>query len=114
MISTTSPTSSAAEFVAFTTWAVVTESWHLLPAHRRDQLLSWLELGGMRILHVPEEDLKRVRLLVARYRDRPMALADATLVWLADRERLADIVTLDSGFESYRTASGARFTNHLA
>lgn len=43
-----------------------------------------------------------------------MALADATLVWLAERERLTDIITLDSGFQSYRTASGARFTNHIA
>lgn len=100
--------------VAFTTWAVLTESWHLLPAHHRDRLLTWLVQGGVRIAHVAEEDLKRVRQLIARYRDRPMALADATLVWLADRERLTDIVTLDSGFEIYRMASGARFTNHLA
>jgi hypothetical protein len=100
--------------VAFTTWPVITESWHLLPAHRRDRLLSWLELGGVRISHVPEEELAGVRALIGRYRDRPMALADATLVWLAERERLTDIITLDSGFESYRTTSGARFTNHLA
>lgn len=100
--------------VAYTTWPVITESWHLLPAHRRDRLLSWLELGGVRISHVPEEDLAGVRALIGRYRDRPMALADATLVWLAERERLTDIITLDSGFESYRTTSGKRFTNHLA
>lgn len=99
--------------VAFTTWAVVTESWHLLPAHRRDRLLPWLELGGARIVHVPEEEIARVHLLMERYRDRPMALADATLVWLAERERLTDIVTLDGGFEIYRTAAGARFVNHL-
>jgi predicted nucleic acid-binding protein len=49
-----------------------------------------------------------------RYRDRPMALADATLVWLAGRhERLTDIVTSDGGFEIYRTAAGARLVNHL-
>jgi len=100
--------------VAFTTWAVVTESWHLLPVHRRDRLLTWLKLGGVRIAHVAEDDLERVHELVRRYRDRPMALADATLIWLAERERFTDIVTLDSGFDSYRTASGARFTNHLA
>jgi predicted nucleic acid-binding protein len=99
--------------VAFTTWAVLTESWHLLPAHHHDRLLTWLEQGGVRIAHVAEEDLARIRELVARYRDRPMALADATLVWLADRERLTDIVTLDSGFSINRTASGTRFTNHI-
>lgn len=99
--------------VAFTTWAVLTESWHLLPAHRRDRLLPWLERGGVRIAHPAEEDLSRLSVLMERYRDRPMALADATLIWLAERERLTDIVTIDSGFETYRTASGARFRNHL-
>jgi predicted nucleic acid-binding protein len=99
--------------VALTTWTVLAEAWHLLPGHKRAPLLRWLEDGGVRIEHVPETELPRVRKLVTRYRDRPMDLADATLVWLAEREDLLDIVTVDRGFAAYRTASGARFTNHL-
>ena len=41
--------------VAFTNWAVVSESWHLLPAHRREGLLTWLKQGGVRIAHVAKE-----------------------------------------------------------
>ncbi len=99
--------------VPYTTWAVVTESWHLLPIHRRRVLLEWLGRGGVHIRHVPQEEVLGLLALVDRYQDRPMALADATLVWLAEREHLTDIVTLDSGFETYRTPSDARFVNHL-
>lgn len=48
-----------------------------------------------------------------RYRDRQTALADATLIRLAERQRLTEIVTIDSGFENYRAASGRRFLNHF-
>jgi hypothetical protein len=37
-----------------------------------------------------------------------------TLVWPAERERLLDIITIDRGFDTFRTASGGRFTSHLA
>lgn len=100
--------------IALTTWAVVTETSHLLPAHRRDTLLGWLEAGGIRIAHVPEVELRALRVLITRFRDTPMDLADATLVWLAEREHLLDIITVDRGFDAYRTAAGGRFTNHLA
>ena len=100
--------------VAVTTWTVLAETWHLLPEHTRSHLLRWLEDGGARVMHVPEAELRTLRKLIARYRDRPMDLADATLVWLAEQERVFDIVTVDLGFDIYRTASGARFTNHLA
>lgn len=99
--------------IAMTTWAVLAESWHLLPDHKRDLLLRWLEEGGVRIAHVPQTELRRLHALIGRYRDRPMDLADATLVWLAECEKVLDIVTVDRGFDTYRTAAGARFTNHL-
>lgn len=99
--------------VAYTTWAVVTEAWHLLPAHRRRGLLLWLEAGGVRIMHVPENRLRDINALIERYADTPMDVADATLIWLAERERLTDIASIEGGFDIYRTASGARFANHL-
>lgn len=99
--------------VAFTTWAVITEAWHMLPVHRRGRLLPWLEAGGVRIVHVPEDALREIDTLIGRYADHPMDVADATLIWLAERERLVDIVSIEGGFEIYRTSSGARFVNHL-
>ena len=99
--------------VAHTTWAVITEAWHLLPSHRRGGLLPWLEAGGVRVGHIPESRLREIDSLVKRYADTPMDVADATLIWLAEREQLTDIVSIEGGFETYRTASGARFVNHL-
>jgi len=100
--------------VAFTTWSVLAETWHLLPEHRRAAMLKWLEDGGTRVMHVPETELRSLRTLIARYGDRPMDLADATLIWLAEQESVFDIVTVDTGFDIYRTLSGARFANHLS
>lgn len=99
--------------VALTTWAVITEAWHMLPVHRRGRLLPWLKAGGVRIVHVPEDGLREIDALIVRYADYPMDVADATLIWLAEHERLVDIVSIEGGFETYRTAGGARFVNHL-
>jgi len=47
---------------------------------------------------------------MARYRDRPMDFADATLVHLAGRESLASILTVDhDDFETYRIEGRRRF-----
>jgi uncharacterized protein len=39
---------------------------------------------------------------MSKYRDRPMDLAGACLVQLADELNTGDILTLDQDFESYR------------
>lgn len=40
-------------------------------------------------------DLPSLEALMIRYRDRPMDFADATLVHLAERESLSDVLTVD-------------------
>jgi predicted nucleic acid-binding protein len=45
--------------------------------------------------------------LMARYRDHPMDLADATLVALAEASALRTIFTLDEHFRSYRLPNSA-------
>ena len=40
-------------------------------------------------------------------------IVDTGPIWLAQHERLVDIVSIEGGFETYRTAGGARFVNHL-
>ena len=47
-------------------------------------------------------ELESVRRLVRRYRDRPMSLADACLVRLAELFDEASVITLDRDFSIYR------------
>jgi hypothetical protein len=47
---------------------------------------------------------------MSRYWDRPMDFADATLVYLAKRESLSTVFTVDFGdFGTYRIAGRRRF-----
>ena len=48
---------------------------------------------------------------MARYADRPMDFADATLVHVAERLKVSAILTIDhDDFETYRIASRKRFS----
>jgi len=48
--------------------------------------------------------------LMSRYWDRPMDFADATLVYLAHREALSTVFTVDhADFETYRINGQRRF-----
>lgn len=58
---------------------------------------------GLLVLHTPSEgEPERMRTLMAQYRDRPMDLADASLVAAAETRNLRRIFTLDSDFYVYR------------
>ena len=47
---------------------------------------------------------------MSRYADRPMDFADATLVYLAKREGLSTVFTVDhADFETYRIEGRRRF-----
>ena len=62
-------------------------------------------------LHAIEDtDVPALEDLLARFADRPMDLADATLVHLARRESLTTILTVDNDdFETYRIGAKGRF-----
>jgi uncharacterized protein len=49
-----------------------------------------------------------------KYRDRPMDLADASLVALATQMGLSDIVSIDSDFDIYELPNKSRLKNKLA
>ncbi|NJL85982.1 MAG: hypothetical protein HC886_08365 [Leptolyngbyaceae cyanobacterium SM1_1_3] len=51
---------------------------------------------------VEELDYSRLLMLMEQYRDRPMDLADATLVLAAEKTGYRQILTLDSDFLFYR------------
>lgn len=84
--------------------AVLAESWHLLRATAKGQtaLLDLLASGTLTVEFTLAAELAAVRRLVARYRDRPMSLADACLVRLAELYDEARVITLDQDFSVYR------------
>lgn len=89
-----------------TTWSAFTEAMYLL--HRaggwsRQRLLWQYVLTGILLIHVATEvEQKRMAELMEQYRDRPMDLADASLVAAAETLGISQIFTLDGDFYVYR------------
>lgn len=84
--------------------AVLAEAWHLLRGTATGQL-ALLELIASGVVVVEfslMSELAAVRRLVARYRDRPMSLADACLVRMTELHESALVLTLDQDFSVYR------------
>lgn len=89
-----------------TTWSCLTEAMYLA-LHRggwnmQKQLGQMLLDKLLTIYEVQASDYSRLLELMAKYRDRPMDLADATLVLAAERIGYRQILTLDSDFLFYR------------
>lgn len=69
-----------------------------------------MRTGQFEVSPISSADLSALDTLMHRYADRPMDFADATLVHVAERERLRTILTTDhSDFETYRIGPRARF-----
>jgi hypothetical protein len=101
-----------------TTWPVLAEAWHLLLARAGVKpalaLMRWVRAGGLRVAAPHEDDPAALLELLERYADHPMDLADATLVLLAERSGMTEILTMDRPeFESYRTRDGRSLANLL-
>jgi len=91
-----------------TTWPALTEAMFLLdriagwPA--QDRLWQLIARGDLSLVS-PSEPYRAAELM-ARYRDVPMDLADATLIAVAEQDDHRRIFSLDSDFFVYRLASG--------
>jgi uncharacterized protein len=83
---------------------VLTEAAFLLKREGRetDPLFALLERRVLRVGLEIQEQLADLRALMRRYRDRPMSLADACLVRLAELNPGSTIFTLDTDFRIYR------------
>ena len=95
-----------------TSTAVCTEMFHLLGHHPYAVAAAWsfLRSGAVRVLPLTDADTADLERLMKRYADRPVDFADATLVWLAERESLTTILTIDhDDFETYRIGAKKRF-----
>jgi predicted nucleic acid-binding protein len=92
---------------ALTCEAALAEAWHLLRGTGNGQsaLLELLATEAVVTEFVLRDELAAVRRLVHRYRDRPMSLADACLVRLAELFDDAAVMTVDRDFAVYRKHS---------
>jgi len=98
-----------------TAWPVVTEASHMLSPRVNAQiaLLKWVERGALDVRHMDVDAVRSMIVYSEKYRDRPMDLADASLVALAVETSITDIVSIDSDFDIYRLPGKARLKNLL-
>ena len=94
-----------------TTWAVLTEFSHLAPSISATvPLYRWIEKGGLELLPLGRDELVRAIDWIEKYADRPMDLADASLVVAAMNTGIHTVWTLDrNDFETYRLPGRKRF-----
>lgn len=94
-----------------TTWPVLTEAFYLLEEAGRAAQESLIDLVvNGRIVAYDVSDPVRLQVLLHKYADRPMDLADGTLVVLAEQLRLYRVFTLDwADFSTYRALGRRAF-----
>lgn len=93
-----------------TTWPCFTEAMHLLwrDGGYRYQTMLWnMYHDGRLVLHeLTATEILRMTQLMEQYRDTPMAMADASLVAVAESLALRRIFTVDRQFYIYRLGDG--------
>jgi uncharacterized protein len=94
-----------------TVWPVITEAMHLVGSPlAQERLWDVIENRGLQLAELGAPDVPRMRALMKKYRDRPMDLADAALVRVAERDGISTVITIDrSDFTSYRLHGTKRF-----
>ena len=97
-----------------TTWAVLTEVSHMLDFNLNVQLafLKWIERGAVEVYEISQSDLSELISMMEKYTNVPMDLADSSLMFVATKEKIENIVSIDSDFDIYRTLKSG-FLNNL-
>ena len=97
-----------------TTWPCFTEAMYFLAEvpHGPTLLAEFVAESGLEILDFSDaEELADAARRMEKYADLPMDYADATLILLAERFGVFEVLTLDRrGFGVYRSSTGKRFT----
>lgn len=95
------------------TWPVFTEAMHLLgdAGGWRAQSALWnlLMRADVEMVELAPETVERCRILMGKYSDTPMSLADASLIAVAEQLGLKRVFTLNSDFDVYRFRGRQRF-----
>ena len=96
-----------------TTWPAFTEAMYLLGSaggwKAQEALWKLLDRGDLQLVPLDGAVQDRTQVLMAKYRDRPMDLADATLVAAAEALRLTRIFTLGGDCHVYRWKGKRKF-----
>ena len=98
-----------------TSWAVITEVSHMLDFNLNVQIdfLKWIERGGVILYSIEQCDLEDIITQMQNYTNVPMDLADATLMYIAHKENIKQIASIESDFDIYRTLKSGFLENLL-
>ena len=101
-----------------TTWPVVTETCHLLLRrlghHAQERFVRSFAAGAFDVYELSRDDAHRAAVLMKKYRDLPMDLADASLVILAETIGDGRVLSTDErDFRTYRFKQRKPFENVL-
>jgi predicted nucleic acid-binding protein len=98
-----------------TSWAVVTEVTHMLDFNLNVQIdfLKWVELGAVKIYDIKQNELNSMITMIQKYTNVPMDFADSSLMYIAHKENIKNIVSIDSDFDIYRTLKNGYLLNLL-
>jgi predicted nucleic acid-binding protein len=101
------------EFI--TSWAVITEVTHMLDFNLQVQLnfLKWVDMGALHLYNIEQNELKEIIRMMTKYSSVPMDLADSSLMYIAQKEGIKNIVSIDSDFDIYRTIKKQALNNLL-
>lgn len=94
-----------------TTVPVLTEAFHILEPHSigSDRLRDFVAQKGMSVWNFNRSSLLRAFELMEVYADRPMDLADASIVVAAEELKTCKVFTIDrNDFQTYRVRRGHR------
>jgi len=89
---------------------VIVETCYFLDAEAKIQLLELARSPRLRTLELPIDAYGEVGTAIRKYADRDIDLADAALIWLANRTGVRRILTVDTtDFGVYRLTGGKHF-----
>lgn len=93
--------------------AVVTEAMYVLEESllARQNLLAWIQGGGLTLTQPEAGDFERVIALLEKYADLPMDFTDAVLVALCERLGIHHVASVDRDFAIYRYKGRGKFSN---
>jgi len=69
---------------------------------RQQMIWRLIEDGLLQVAHLSDAEMKRMCVLMEKYRDTPMDLADASLVAIAESRNNPQIFTMDTDFYVYQ------------
>lgn len=96
-----------------TTWPCIVEAMHLLGRDvgwpGQSALWNWIMDKDLVLFAWTPADIEKMPILMDKYQDQPMDMADASLVVAAESLNTTLIFTLDSDFFVYRLSGNQAF-----